>query len=314
MKQLGRQLKLVIGNDDESFEITQLRVTFDIKKTLTPEPNPAVIRIYNLNASHRNLLTSKVFNRAALSVGYEELQLIYAGDIIEVKVTESAEDIICELICGDGFKAYTCTLVNKTLSSGNRDRDILTENAQAMDIDIGVIELPNDRQLPRAKVMFGDARELLHKIAKNNQSDWSIQDGQLMLLPKQKVITDNESFVLSQETGLIGKPEKSEDGLTITCLCHPTLKIGALIRLQSITSEFNGDYKITQLSHTGDFMERDWYSRLVCVDGTFDKVKQWNSQHFLMWWINTLRTSATIFILRCLVNYCFAMGIVRRLN
>lgn len=32
MKQLGRQLKLVIGNDDESFEITQLRVTFDIKK------------------------------------------------------------------------------------------------------------------------------------------------------------------------------------------------------------------------------------------------------------------------------------------
>ncbi|WP_336193064.1 phage protein [Providencia stuartii] len=273
MKQFGRQLKLVIGNQDEAFEVTNLRVTFDVKKTLSSEPNPAIIRIYNLNTSHRNLLTSKVFNRVALSVGYDELRLIYSGDIIDAKITESAEDLICELACGDGFSAYTSSLVNKTLAAGNSDADILKENAQAMGIEIGITELSNDRQLPRGKVMFTDAREILHKIAKNNQADWSVQDGQLTLLPKNKVVTDNEGFILSQETGLIGKPEKNETGLVITCLCNPALKIGALVRINSMTTELNGDYKIIELSHMGDFMEKDWYSKLVCIGGEFNKVK-----------------------------------------
>lgn len=84
MRQFGRQLKLVIGSKNESVEITNLRVQFEVQKTLTPEPNPAIIRIYNLNSSNRNRLTSKEFNCCALSVGYEELRMIYSGDIIEV--------------------------------------------------------------------------------------------------------------------------------------------------------------------------------------------------------------------------------------
>lgn len=274
MRQFGRQLKLVIGSDKKSLEITNLRVTFEVKKTLTPEPNPAVIRIYNLNASHRNLLTSKEFNRASLSVGYEELRQIYAGDIVEANTLRDGEDFISELICGDGFKSYTSSVVNKTLSAGKSDAEILKENTQSMGIEIGVVDLPKDRQLPRGKVMFGDPRELLHKIAKNNDAQWSIQDGQMTVLPKDKVLADNEGFVLSQETGMIGSPEKTDDGLSLTCLCNPSLRIGGLVRVQSIMSEYNGDYKITELSHEGDFLGDDWYSQITCIGGRFKKVEK----------------------------------------
>ncbi|MEY1239800.1 hypothetical protein AB7102_19860 [Providencia manganoxydans] len=274
MRQFGRQLKLVIGNTRESLEMTNLRVTFEVKKTLTPEPNPAVIQIYNLNSSHRNLLTSKAFNHAALSVGYDELRLIYSGDIIEVNTHRDGEDFISELICGDGFQAFTSTLVNKTLSAGQRDSDILKENAKAMGIDTGVTDLPHDRQLPRGKVMFGDAREVMHKIAKNNRAQWSIQDSQLTVLPNDKVLADHEGFVLSQETGLIGSPEKSDNGLQLTCLCNPALRIGGLVRVQSIMNEYNGDFKITELSHTGDFMSDQWYSQMTCIGGKFKKVEK----------------------------------------
>ncbi|EPR6388085.1 phage protein [Providencia stuartii] len=274
MKQFGRQLKLVIGNTKESLEITNLRVTFEVKKTLTPEPNPAVIRIYNLNASHRNLLTSKEFNRASLSVGYEELRQIYAGDIVEANTIRDGEDFITELICGDGFKAYTSSMVNKTLSAGKSDAEILRENTQAMGVETGVIDLPKDRQLPRGKVMFGDPRELLHKIAKNNNAQWSIQDGQMTVLPKDKVLADNEGFVLSQETGLIGSPEKTDKGLQLTCLCNPALRIGGFVRVQSIMNEYSGDFKITELSHAGDFMNDQWYSQMTCIGGKFKKVEK----------------------------------------
>lgn len=274
MRQFGRQLKLVIGSNKESLEITNLRITFEVKKTLTPEPNPAVIRIYNLNASHRNLLTSKEFNRASLSVGYEDLRQIYAGDIVEANTLRDGEDFISELICGDGFQAYTTKLINKTLSAGKSDSEILKENTQAMGIETGVTDLPKDRQLPRGKVMFGDPRELLHKIAKNNNAQWSIQDGQMTVLPKDKVLADNEGFVLSQETGMIGSPEKSDDGLHLTCLCNPSLRIGGLVRVQSIMPEYNGDFKITELSHSGDFMGDEWYSQVTCIGGKFKKVEK----------------------------------------
>lgn len=274
MRQFGRQLKLVIGNENESLEITHLRVTFNVKKTLTPEPNPAVIRIYNLNTSHRHLLTSKIFNRAALSVGYNEIRKIYEGDIVEVNTLREGEDFISELTCGDGFSAFTSSIINKTLSSGNSDAQILQENTQAMGIEHGVVDLPKDRQLPRGKVMFGDPRELLHKIAKNNDAQWSIQNGKMTVLPKQKVLAEDEGFVLSQETGLIGFPEKSDDGLHLTCLCNPALNIGGLVRVQSITSEYNGDYKITALTHEGDYLGDNWFSQITCIGGQFQQVKK----------------------------------------
>lgn len=83
----------------------------------------------------------------------------------------------------------------------------MRENARVMGIDTGVADLPRDRKLPRGKVLFGDSRNVMHKIAKNNNADWSIQDSQLTVLPKDKVLTDHEGFVLSQETGMIGSPK-----------------------------------------------------------------------------------------------------------
>ncbi|MEK9497051.1 hypothetical protein V2H77_11410 [Photorhabdus sp. P32] len=272
MKQFGRQLKLNIGNEKESIEITNLRVAFEVSKTITSEPNPATIRVYNLNQSHRNLITSKTYNKISLAIGYEELRVIYTGDIIEVVTLRDDLDFIIELTCGDGYEAYTGALVNKTLKAGATDADILAEATKSMKAGNGVIDLPKDRALPRGKVLTGNARDVMHKIARNNGADWSVQDGNMVVLPKNKVLADNEGFVLSQETGMIGSPEKTDDGLQITCLCNPALRIGGLIRIRSIIPEYNGDYKITELEHSGDFMSDDWNTLITCTGGKYQKV------------------------------------------
>ncbi|CAQ85186.1 putative phage protein, partial [Photorhabdus asymbiotica] len=263
---------LSIGNKKESIEITNLRVAFEVSKTITSEPNPATIRVYNLNQSHRNLITSKAYNKVSLAVGYEELRVIYTGDIIEVVTLRDDLDFIIELTCGDGYKAYTGALVNKTLKAGATDTDILSETTKSMKVGNGVVDLPKDRQLPRGKVLTGNARDIMHKIARNNGANWSVQDGNMVVLPKNKVLADNEGFVLSQETGMIGSPEKTDDGLQITCLCNPALRIGGLVRIQSIIPEYNGDYKITELEHSGDFMSDDWNTLITCTGGKYQKV------------------------------------------
>ncbi|PVZ86701.1 hypothetical protein C9426_14895 [Serratia sp. S1B] len=274
MKQFGRTLKLNIGNETESIEITNLRVAFSVKKTLVSEPNPAVIRIWNLNASNRNLITSKTYNRLSLSVAYrdDELRMIYKGDITDILTLRDGVDFITELTCGDGHTAYTNAGLNKTLTAGVSDQDILKEAIKSMGIELGVVDLPKDRVLPRGRVLTGNTRDVMHTVGKNNQADWSIQDGQMTLLPKDKVTAENDGFVLSQETGMVNSPEKSDDGLQIACLCNPALHIGGLVRVDSIITEYNGDYKITEIEHAGDLLGNDWYTKITCIGGQFQKV------------------------------------------
>ncbi|SIP74140.1 conserved hypothetical protein [Xenorhabdus innexi] len=274
MRQFGRQVKLNIGNSKESVEITNLRVAFDITKTIDSEPNPATIRIYNLNPSHRNLITSKTYNRVSLAVGYEELRVIYMGDIIEAITLRDELDFIIQLTCGDGYTAYTGALVNKTLAAGATDSSILAEATKAMRVGHSVIDLPKDRALPRGKVLTGNARDVMHKVARNNGADWSVQDGNMTVLPKDKVLADNEGFVLSQETGMIDSPEKTDDGLSVTCLLNPVMRIGGLVRVQSIIPEYNGDYKITELEHSGDLMGDNWATKITCIGGRYQKVEK----------------------------------------
>ncbi|MGJ5719644.1 phage protein [Morganella sp. B601] len=280
MKQFGRLINLRIGNEKESIEITNLRIAFSVEKTLTSEPNPAVIRVWNLNGSNRNLITSKIYNRLSLSVAYkgDELRMIYKGDITDVVTLRDGTDFITEMTCGDGHSAYTKAKVNKTLKAGSTDKDIMNEAAKSMGTEKGVVSLPKDRALPRGKVITGNARDVMHKVGRNNNADWSIQDGQVTVLPKDKVVSDNEGFVVSQTTGMINSPEKTDNGLQITMLCNAALRIGGLVRVESIMPEYNGDYKITELEHTGDFMGDDWYTKITCVGGKYQKVENGKSK------------------------------------
>ncbi|MCO6545357.1 MAG: hypothetical protein J6583_07470 [Gilliamella sp.] len=274
MRQFGRVLELKIGNRKESIVINNLRVAFSIKKTLTSEPNAGEISVYNLNDSNRNLITSKQYNFLELSVCYKEdvLRLIFCGDILTVENKQIGKDIITTMRCGDGHRAYTEKTIIKTMQKGQKDSDFLNEAVSSFGVQKGTINLPNDRALPRGKVLMCDTREAMHKIAINNNADWSIQDDQLVVIPKNKALANNEGWVISRNTGMIGSPKKSNDGLEITTLCNPHYRIGSLVRVESKLTEYNGDYKVKSIEHNGDLCGANWHSKLVCTGGKFEKV------------------------------------------
>lgn len=275
MRQFGRQLRLWLGNESESIVIDNLRVSFLIEKSLTPEPNAGEISVYNLTRSNQNLLVSKTYTKAILMVGYEEPRVIYGGDIIKAVVVRDDLDYIVKLDLGDGQNDIVGARVNTTLKAGATDEDVAKEAIKAMkDSEAGVVEVPIKKGLPRGKVLVGNARDVLSTVAKNQNADWSVQDGEVIMLPKDKVLADNEGFVLSQDTGMIGSPQKTADGLEVDCLINPALVIGALVRIESIDVGFNGDYKITSLVHEGDNYADEWYSKITCIGGEFQKVEK----------------------------------------
>ncbi|HDR1207795.1 TPA: hypothetical protein QB282_001436 [Pasteurella multocida] len=274
MKQFGRQWKVELSNDNETLIIEQLRVSFEIDKTINEKPNPAKISIWNLNRTHINQALSQSFKKLTLLVGYHELRTIYSGDINKIKVRRDGLDFILDIECSDGFKAYTESRVSSTLKKGATDEQIIKEIQKTMpQVNESTVDIPNKRQLPRGRVMNGDSREVLNRIARNNNADWSIQDGSLVFLPKDKVLND-DVILLSQETGMLGMPEQTDDGLELSCLLNPALQIGGLVNVKSILEYFNGEYKIVKLSHSGDGLGGDWASKLTVIGGKFKKVEK----------------------------------------
>ena len=45
-----------------------------------------------------------------------------------------------------------------------------------------------------------------------------------------------------------------------------------LVRIESNSTEYNGDYKIISIEHNGDLYGFNWHSKLVGICGKFDKV------------------------------------------
>lgn len=277
MKQFGRRWKLDISNDQETLSIEQLRVAFEIDKTINEKPNPAKIQIWNLNRNHMNLLLSQNYKKVALSVGYAELRQIYAGDITKTRIQREGLDFVLTLECADGHRAYTQARAKTTLKAGATDKQIVQEIQKTMPtVQAGTLDIPNQRQLPRGRVLNGNSRDILSRIARNNGADWSIQDGALIFLPKDKVLSD-EAVLISQETGMINAPEQTDEGLELTCLLNPALQIGGLVQVRSIIEYFNGEYKIIKLAHIGDGIGGDWHSKMTVVGGKFQKVEKENA-------------------------------------
>lgn len=271
-RQFGRSYVLRIGNKKESIEIRDLRISFSCVKSLTAEPNPAELNIYNLNESSRNRITSGEFNQVFLMVGYgNELGLVFAGDIINPVMRKDDTDWITSLECGDGHKEMNNARTNVTIKGGTGQKDVINilKKDMGKDQKSGIVSVNNSNALPRSKTMIGKTSKYVTNIARNNNADWSIQDGELVMLPKDEAIDDKSGFILAQDTGMIGSPEKSDSGIEVTCLLNTNIRPGSLIHIESIIKEYSGDFKVTDVEITGDSHSDEWYSHITCIGGKF---------------------------------------------
>lgn len=273
MTQYIRRYLLQVGNKTEGIEIDALKVTFEIEKTIDNKPNPGKIVIWNLSKENQNRILSGEYHLVKLHAGYDTLRLIYAGDIVKKKIRREGLDMLMELECGDGHTDYRKASIAVTIAAGATDADIIKTAAGTMtNTRPGTVDKMPPRALPRAKVLVGNTREVLNKVTKNADADWSIQDGELMVLRPDSILA-GEAILLSEETGMIGSPDDTDNGLGMSCLLNPALRIGGLVRVESMITSYNGDYKITHIQHSGDSHGGSWISKLTVVGGTFQEVK-----------------------------------------
>lgn len=275
---------IVAGAGSQGLELGDLRVSFTVRKGDLETPNSAEIRVYNLSADTANRIRRE-FTRVVLMAGYSQLGTIFDGTIRQVRQgRENGTDTWLEIIAADGDGAYNFATVNTTLAAGSTPADRVSVCQSSMaekGAGTGYIPDLGNQALPRGKVMYGMAREHMRGIAETTDTGWSIQDGKVQMLPRNGYLP-GAAVVLTHETGLVGTPEQTQDGIKVRALLNPQLRIGARVKLDNASVQrvktdlkantvlapaldHDGIYRVLTIEYRGDTRGNDWYADMVCL-------------------------------------------------
>lgn len=297
-----------------ALDFARFRIQFQVRRGDWQTPNSADVRIFNVSAATASALTNGIangeFQRLVLSAGYPgNIAQIFDGTITQVRVGRlDQKDSYVDLTAQDGDEAYNYSTIAQCWAAGQLSPKTAVETliaimggsgssytgSQSPTQPIsggygtnGEIEFSGNTNV-RGRVMFGMARDEWREFARNNNLVWSIQDGQLTLIPETSYIP-GQTTVLSPSTGLIGVPEQTPNGVKVRTLLNPLIKIGTLVQIQgtinqarqgldqnapienfSLTSgagklNASGSYYVMSVDHSGDTRGQDWYSDLVCM-------------------------------------------------
>lgn len=288
-----RQISCVIGTQGGAAkEFKDFRVVFTVKRGDLQTPNTCDVRIYNLSDNTANLV-QKEFTYLALQAGYESnFGLIFQGTVKQYRKGRSDQkDSYLDITAADGDEGYNFSTAIGSLAAGASPQDrwaFLNKAMSGNGVTAGSAPFLSSNGSVRGRVFCGMAKDELRTFANDQGCTWSIQDGQLTLIQKTGFVGGRVP-VISPQTGLIGVPEQTQNGIAIKTLLNPRLKIGQLIQLQStvnqqrldtnylsaVSSNFNlqngakvagdGVYYVMVAEHTGDTRGNPWYTDLICI-------------------------------------------------
>lgn len=259
---------------------TQLRVLFDVEKTSSKEPNRAEVTIFNLNLINRSQLESgqQLADEARASglaydwpltieAGYVgSREQIFSGNITFATSRKENVDWVTTIECGDGENKYRSARMNKSYTVGSPVTQVAIDASVLLGVGPGnIVEKLGPGVFRKGFSVFsqgfvasGSAVDVLDQILSSAGFNWSIQDGQLMILAPDET-TFEEVVVLSKDLGLIGSPEKNENGnISFKSLLQGSIKPGRRVLIQS--QLVTGQFKVEKVAHYGDTMGGDWYS------------------------------------------------------
>lgn len=287
---LNRIAILTISDNEKSIEIKDLNIIFEIEKTLAGHPGVATIQIVNI--SSQTIQKIKKLSSLVLQVGYEnnELSTLFQGQITNFSYdpgTGSTETFLT-IYAVDGGVNFFDSEINKTLSAGSTVGQVFNELVGEMKgitkgITSGISEcLKKKRSLLRSLQLAGNIKKLLDDLANDCGFDYAVSNNTIDVTPKGLPIDDESSIIVNAKTGMIGSPEKIEQGIELKHLITPNIasaKVGRKINIETISGKINignmhhrklednkdisGIYRIEKLKYSGSTHDQQWECSIV---------------------------------------------------
>ncbi|MBQ5929773.1 MAG: hypothetical protein IIX02_03175 [Clostridia bacterium] len=279
MKKLIKTLKTTIILGEGEFSgggntkiIEGLATTVQVTKAGLPEKNSAEVRIQGLKLSDMEQLTFLSFlpgeyrkNHILIEAGDkgEELSVVFKGDITAASADFStAPDVTMKF---NALTAGWSVLIadSPTSVQGEATAESLISQFATQAgfnfINNGVTESVKNATFNGSPVQKAQqvADEVGCELLMDDET-WTIQ-------PWDKPRGD--AVLLKADSGMIGYPSFTQDGISCECFYNPRLQLGGQIKIESIVPRASGYWKITKLSHDlAAYTNGRWVSR---IDGMY---------------------------------------------
>ncbi|MNI54960.1 hypothetical protein D3C73_1098830 [compost metagenome] len=128
-------------------------------------------------------------------------------------------------------------------------------------------------------MLQGSPTACMNELAETYAFDWMVENGALKVI-KRGFAMDNEVYVISSGTGMIGSPVVTDTEVGIRYSLNPKIKLGDTIKLESMAPQFEfsdvffydiprtigeGFYKVNSLVFAGDSHGDQWEAQISCL-------------------------------------------------
>lgn len=296
----GRRYRVYIDiGGSKAFDVSDLRCTFSVTKSCTLQANASTLTIYNLNPMDENVLI-KEGQRIVIEAGYSGSQYgkIFDGNVIQpIRSKENGTDYLLTLVSMDSDRYVNYGLVGVSLVAQQSSRDAVNALILRSSETIGRGSIINGRiEYPRGKVLFGMCKDFLEQIARSENSQFYTDDGKVNIISSSDV-SSGSVLAFGPQTGLIGTPTQTENGIQCKVLLNPFIKLNTLFYIDNkkVTGkqyqmgrairalDQNGIYRVIKFTHKGDTHGNEWYTEIEAITqaGIIPAMVAGNS--FYMW-------------------------------
>lgn len=249
----GNTLMVNAYNGEKDF--FGLPITVAIEKPGQPDPNSANISIFGLSEDNLKQLVSLSFlrhtsqhNLISIKAGDlgAELSTAFQGEISSAWADfNSAPNIELKIEALSGFYPQRIAASPQSINGTASAADLIAQ--QAAQIGYSFVNYGVTAQVRNA-VFNGSPIEKSRQIAKQVGAQLIIDD-RTMVLKANDTPRDGEAPLLSAESGMLGHPVFTQDGITIKCIYRPDVRLGGLFKVESIVPGATGTWQVTKLSH-----------------------------------------------------------------
>jgi len=276
MKQYLRKVRLTASGagslviNPGGIQTHELKISFDVSKSISSSQNSAKIQIWNLSEAHRNSI-GKELDDIMLEAGYMppgeggNVGIIFKGQMRDVEHKREGPDIVTTLSCGEGDRAFRKATISKTFRAGTEVKEVVDEiykQLEAEGIDRGEWKFPddiNDRKFKRPYSMCGGCKREMDTLGRGKGFYWSVQNGTMEVIPHDGYV--GGIVLISPETGMVDTPTITDNGVKVSALLNPEIRPNRRVRIESQTLEMNaegGEYRVSQCDYSGDNREGDF--------------------------------------------------------
>ena len=238
--------------DVAGLTITEPRIVLEVSREIDSTQVQGKVDIYNLSKEHAARIRERG-GPIVIAAGYPEtVAEVFRGVVQRVLHVRENLAHVTRIMLGDQVRQRLGGVTVRSYEGAVAVRQIAADIADDLSLPLGPADNIPASATYENFYWTGPADAALSALLASVECHWYEADGVIRINRAGMVQSDAPVINLSPDTGLVGTPQRTDEGLRVKMLLNPAVVLGCRINLQSSLDGATGSWKPVAISHHGD--------------------------------------------------------------